>query len=542
MTVTLRSYQQQLDDAVDAEWEAGARNVLMRLDTGGGKSAIIAHKHARHPGASCLMAHRQELVAQLSLMLARFGVQHSLIASDATKRDISRAHVETFGRCFYSPGSRVVVASVDTLIRAKGIESWAAQVTLWTCDEAHHALRANKWGKAVQSFTHAQCRGLLPTATPGRADGRGLGSHADGFADCMVDGPPMRWLIERGYLTDYDILCPPSDLVVLSDPTASGDWSPTQLRKAAQQSHIVGDVVHHYRTHALGRLGITFCTDVETATETAAAFSASGVPAAVLTGESRDRAGIIKRFERRDILQLVTVDIVSEGFDLPAIEVASLARPTHSLALYMQQFGRALRPMLGKDRALILDHAGNTARHMGPPDKPRVWTLDRRDKRGASAAAAPIGLRVCVGCMRPFERFHTACPYCGEPVPLPTNRSSAAAVEGDLMLLDVETLDRLRGAQVDTSAEGWGAEQWRLTQTGMPGLGVAAGLKRFERTQAAQERLRAAMHAWGGVQHAAGLSDREMQRRFWLEYGLSVLEARALRADEADALTERLTV
>jgi superfamily II DNA or RNA helicase len=106
---------------------------------------------------------------------------------------------------------------------------------------------------------------------------------------------------------------------------------------------------------APGKLGVTFDTDVDSATETAAAFRAAGVPAEVVSAKTPDalRAQILRRFKNREILQLVNVDLFGEGFDLPAIEVVSFARATESFALYCQQFGRALRLMLAAAAAAV---------------------------------------------------------------------------------------------------------------------------------------------------------------------------------------------
>lgn len=550
LTVQLRPDDQlPLVQTVQAHWEAGARGVLMRADTGFGKTVCLAYLVDQHSGASCIMAHRQELVLQLSITLARYGVRHDLIASDATIRAVARAHVEELGACYYQPGARCRVASVDTIIRRTDLAAWAQQVTLVVPDEGHHVIRGNKWSKAIDLFTHPALRILLPTATPKRADGKGLGSHADGYADAMVEAPPMRWCIDRGYLTDYRIVCPPSDLQVLSEPGASGDWSPEQLREAARKSHIVGDVVEHYLKWASGRLGVTFCTDVETAVETTAAFRAAGVVAETLTGKTPDhvRRDILRRYRQRDVMQLVTVDIVSEGFDLPAIEVASMARPTQSLALYMQQFGRALRPMPGKDRALIIDHVSNIVRHQGPPDKPRVWSLDRREARRKSDPDA-IPYRVCVrppddeypvGCFQPYERFYRKCPHCGY-YPEPAGRSSPEQVDGDLAELSAEALERLRGAVVDTDRSPQDYARNQAARTGLPQFVITTNAGRYERRVEAQLTLRAAMERWGGMQRAAGLTDEQMQRAFFLRFGCDVLSAQGLGATDALALTERI--
>lgn len=535
----LRPYQADLKAAVQAQWAAGNRNVLMRLDTGGGKTVILSALVLEHPGASCVIAHRAELVSQLSLALARNGVRHNLIAAKDDCRAIAALHVAELGVSYYDPTARCAVASVDTLTRKKGLESWAAQVTLWIVDEGHHVVLDNKWHTATKLFTHPACVGLLPTATPKRADGKGLGRPADGVADVMVEGPPMAWLIEQGYLTDYQIFCPESDMRLLEeDIGASGDWSPAKLREAAMASHIVGDVVASYLQFAPGQLGVTFCPDTQTAAEIHAAYEAAGVRAALLTGKTDGglRRAYLRRFAAREILQLVVVDIVSEGFDLPAIEVGSFARKTASLATYMQQFGRTLRPLPGKGRAKIIDHVGNFLRH-GPPDRPRVWSLDRQAKRQGSAGEIP--LRVCLECYQPYERFLKVCPYCEAPAPPPALRSAPEHVAGVLGELDPEVLAALRRGveEIDQTSEEYGAY---LAASGCPPAGIGSNMAAHKVRQEAQAHLRDVMGQWGGQGHAAGMGDDELQSRFFYTFGVDVLSAMGLKTREALDLAERI--
>lgn len=556
----LRPYQSKLIADVWGGWNNAARNVLMRLDTGGGKTVILAFlvnwwiSQAR--GAVAVIAHRHELVAQLSLTLARFGIVHNIIASADTRRGIIAMHMLEFGRSYYAPGSLVGVASVDTLVRAD-LGAWFAQVTFWITDEGHHVVLDNKWHTAIQKFTHKDVHGLLPTATPGRADGKGLGRHADGVADLMVEGPPMRWLIENGYLTDYRIFCPESDLVMYEEAGASGDWSPQQLKEASKRSHIIGDVVKEYLRHARGKLGITFTTDIETAGSMAQAYRDAGVRAEMLTGKTDAgyRRQIIRRFAARELDQIVAVDIISEGFDLPAIEAVSMARPTQSLPLYMQQFGRGLRTMPGKTEAIIIDHVANTARHQGPPDKPRVWSLDRRAKRNTGGG---IPIRTCgVGwkdealrafgavdgqpCWGDYERFFNTCPYCDLPAPKPqpTSRATPAAVEGDIVELDAETLARLRGdvLKVDMPIDDYREE---MRERGFRQDFYLTHGKRHVETQQAQAALRLRMEEFVRRGVARGRADREIHKEFFMTFGVDVLSARALGITDATTLAGRI--
>ena len=554
----LRPYQIDLANKVRHAWAGGARNVLMRLDTGGGKTVILGDLHQKHPGASAVIAHRQELVSQLSVALGRVGVQHNLIASQPVRRAIAAGHMAEFGRCYYNPGAKCAVASVDTLIRAEGLEPWARQVTFWTTDEGHHVVEGNKWHRALELFTHPEVKGLLPTATPARADGKGLGRHADGVADAMVEGPPMRWLIEQGFLTDYRMVCVETQLQLLEENIgASGDWSTAQLREADKKSTIVGDTIAEYKKWAMGRLCVTFTSNTETAVEITRAFQAAGIRAATLTGETDDglRRQMLRQFAARELEQLVVVDIVSEGFDMPAIQCAIFDRKTASLATYMQQFGRALRPMYApgydlntapgrlaaiaagpKPMALIIDKVGNFLRH-GPPDRPRPWTLDRRDRKSRQSGGIP--LRVCLECFQPSERTEICCRWCGADWPEPASRSSPQAVDGDLTELDPATLAALRGA-VDEADMHPDFYRVKLAAANMPPIGIMANVKRFADRQDAQVHLRDVMDLWAGRLHARGRSDRQIQREFFHTWGLDVLSAMALGAEDADKLRNRI--
>lgn len=550
MAAILRPYQAVFKADIKAAWDAGWPNVVGRLDTGGGKTVILSSIAEENAGAVVIMAHRQELVGQLSLALARNGVRHNIIAAQATRRAIAGLHMLEFGVSFFDPNSRIAVASVDTLVRQKGLESWCAQVTLGIVDEGHHVVEDNKWHRAMGMFKNPAMRWLLPTATPSRADGKGLGRPplGHGVADIMVQGPPMRWLIDQGYLTDYRMVIVESDLQLLEDDIgATGDWSTAQLREAAKGSHIVGDVVKEYLKWARGKLGVTFTSDIETATEITQAYCAAGVRAALLTGKTEDglRRQILRQFAAHQIDQIVAVDIISEGFDLPAIEVISMARKTASLATYMQQFGRGLRIMEGKERALIIDHVGNFFRH-GPPDRPRNWTLADREK-GVRNAPGGIPMRSCTGnealmlegCFQPFERIFDACPWCGCPVPPPAVRSSPAMVAGDMTELDPTILLQMRGA-VEALDRHYDFYREELVRSGCPPIGVMANVKRRIENQEAQAQLRDAMGLFGGKRHALGRSDAEIQREFYYLFGIDVVSAMALSTKDATELQARI--
>lgn len=537
----LRPYQKELLAEIFAQWNAGARNVLAVAPTGAGKTILFSEAIRLHTGASCAIAHRQELVGQISLALAKDGVKHRIIGPSSVVHEIVQIHMSELGHSFYSPNAQCAVAGVDTLIRrGDALARWAQQVTLWVQDECHHLLKDNKWGKAVSMFPNA-C-GLGVTATPGRADGKGLGRHADGLFDVMIEGPSMRELIIQGYLTDYRIICPPSTLDLKTVGIgADGDYIRKQLAAKTRASSIMGDVVAHYIKYAGGLLGITFAPDVETAMELSANFTSAGVRSEAVSAKTPDRTRreFLRRFRNKNILQIVNVDLFGEGFDLPAIEVVSMARATESLALYMQQCGRDLRLMLGKLKGIIIDHVGNVMRH-GLPDRPRKWSLDRRDKRASSKNDDVIPMRVCLNpqCMAPYERIYKACPFCGW-IPVPAGRTSPDFVDGDLCELDEETLAAMRGEvlKVDRHPD----EIKRMMERAGHDYPTAKGAaNRHAERQQAQSRLREAIAYWAGYQRHVGRPDSESYRRFYFNFGVDVLTAQSLGRQEAEQLAGKI--
>lgn len=536
---TLRGYQSDLRVAIDGAWAAGARNVCAVLPTGGGKTVIfaslIADTIAAHGGPAIAIAHRQELVGQISLALARYGVRHSIIAPTAVVKACVQIHMRELGTTTYDPGARTAVAGVDTMIRRD--LDWS-RFKLWVCDECAHLLVDNKWGKAVALMPNALGLGL--TATPVRADGKGLGRHHDGVFDTMVEGPDMRWLIDNNHLTEYRIFAPLSDIDLSQVKVgASGDFALQGvggLVAAVRKSQVVGDVVGSYLRICGGMRGLTFATDLQTASDIAEAYRAAGVAAEFIDGTTpaRERAAASERLRRGETLQLVNVDLFGEGYDLPAVECASFARPTQSYGLYAQQFGRPLRLMDGKPVGTIIDHVGNVMRH-GLPDAPRVWSLDRRDARRGTAAADIPQVRVCLECAGVYPKILKACPLCGEPW-VPESRASIEFVDGDITELSAEVLAAMRGevAHADRDVEVVRAE---LAAKHAPLIGQMAGCKRHAANKEAQMQLRETMAQWAGSRRNLG-NGRYIA--FYLTFGVDVLGAQILKEKDANDLRARI--
>lgn len=539
MTVlTLREDQKHVKNLINVAWTVGGhRNVLAVAATGWGKTVLLSEVVADERGAVCVIAHRHELVGQISMALARNGIRHRIIGSKESRSDCRAAHIEEFGYHYIDDHSQVAVASVDTLKGMDPTDPWFARVALIVMDEAHHVLKHNKWGKAVMMFPNARMLGV--TAETERADFYGLGRMNDGWFDALVEAPSMRAVINMGNLTDYRVFIAPTDIDFSQvNVGPSGELVQAQNAKVTKESSITGDVVKHYMKHAMGKLGIVFSVDVEAAEAQAKGFRDMGIPAESIDAKTKStvRRDILRRFRKREILVLVNVDLFGEGFDLPAIEVVMMARRTESFNLYKQQFGRALRLLAGKTWAIIIDHVGNFLRH-GPPDQVRVFTLG---KPVPKAQRAPdenlVPMRACVECSQPYERTYPACPHCGTAPELPGERKGPEYVDGDLIEVHPEWLARMRGeadAVVNTN--------FIPIPQGVPDY-VAAGIKKKALARAvAQGELREVLKLWAGWRKHLGQGDQQIYRLFYLTYGMDMLTAQTLGATDATALREKLS-
>jgi superfamily II DNA or RNA helicase len=543
----LRPYQADIVNRNREAWAAGHQNICDVLPTGAGKTVIFGHELSIEPGVSFAIAHRQELISQMSMALARYGVKHRLMASEKLIRWIVTLHIRALGRHYYDPQAPCIVTGVRTLLnRADKLQNMITQAKLWVVDECHHITEKprNEWGKAVALFPDT-CRGLGVTATPLRADGKGLGRHANGIMDTLIAGPSGRDMINAGYLSDYRIFAPQTTIDMTAVPIGkTGDYSKPKLTTAVRKSTITGDVVEQYLKIAPGKLGVTFVTDVETGKELVGRFNGAGVPSELVHAKTSDkiRQGVIDSFSRGDLKNLINVDIFGEGFDLPAIEVCSMARPTQSYSLYIQQFGRALRIMDGKKHAIIIDHVGNVAHHAktkGLPDSMQIWSLDARDCRAPGKKDPDLRpVKICVKCTAVYEGYMRVCPYCGH-TNTPDGRASIEQVGGDLYELNASALAAMRGeiGRIDAPPDAVGD---KLRHAGAPDIAILGAMKNHRLRQEAQGELRESIALWAGRQRAAGIPDYESYREFYHKYGIDVLGAQALGARKAKELMGRI--
>lgn len=553
--IRYRPYQAQLENEVFAAWESGARGVMVRSPTGSGKTVLIGGVTKRLGVRTVAGAHRAELNISMSIAFARFGLRHRLIASKELTAVITREHVRRFGHHYVDPLANIAVASIDTLVNWN--DPWLEGAGLFIPDEGHHVLRENKWGRCFAKMPKALA--FLPTATPGRPDGKGLGSCSDGIADVLIQGPQPRDLIDDGYLVDYDVVWPEASIDRSKIRVGSGgELVEEDTRRAVHDSRrLVGDVVDTYLKFAGGRRWMTFAVDVESATEIAAAFRKRHVPAEVVSAKTHPglRRDIMERFERGDVLQLVSVDLYGEGVDVPACEGISMARPTNSRIVHDQQGGRMARVCVGREyddvwddlgaegrkaaiaasvkpRGMWIDHVDNLQVH-GFPDRRTDWSLLRRAVRQKPEFNDAIPLRRCLECLKPYEKDKgPTCPYCGH-----THEAAAAKprtieeVDGALGLVPPEVLAKLRGekAKVDGPV--------RFPRD-LSHEARAALTKRHHERQMAQRDLRHLMDTW-----SACFPDKDQatkERRFFLTFDIDVLSAMALGTPDANALRERV--
>ena len=408
MSLTLRPYQQRAVHDLRLAFRDGARAPLLVAPTGMGKTVIAAEilRGVAERGRSAIfLVHRRELITQSSHKLALAGVEHGTIAAGTQPADHS-----------------IQVASVQTLVRR--LEQVNATPDLIVIDEAHHAT-AGSWKRVMDHWPDAHRLGV--TATPVRLDGRGLSAAFDR----LVLGPSVADLERAGFLCASRLYAPPQVADLSALKRRAGDYAIDQAADAMDRPTVTGDAIQHYQRLAGSQRAIAFCCSIQHAEHVAASFNAAGITAATLLGSaaSHDRDATVAAFDAGQVQVLVTVDVVSEGFDIPAASCAILLRPTQSLGLYLQQVGRVLRPAPGKTHAVILDHVGNVHRH-GWPDDPREWSLEGAQRRARAAGPAAPSVRTCPQCFAAFKPA-PVCPVCGADC-APEPRRELRQVAGEL--------------------------------------------------------------------------------------------------------------
>ena len=221
-----------------------------------------------------------------------------------------------------------------------------------------------------------------------------------------------------------------------------GDFLKKELEEEADTPTITGDAIEHYQKHAPGEPGIAFCVSVAHAVHVAESFRAAGYEARHVDGgmNQTDRDAALNGLATGEVQIVTTCDLISEGVDVPACSVGILLRPTKSLGLFLQQVGRTLRVAPGRERALILDHAGNCRRHGMMPDTDYDWKLEGdKDRLKKQKDEGIERVRECPECFATFD-LAKACPFCGYEIEI--NPREIEEIDGQLVPISEADLKR----------------------------------------------------------------------------------------------------
>jgi len=279
---------------------------------------LLAERNAR----TLWVAHRRELVQQASTSIARLGLEVGAIMAGIEPR----------------PRAQVQVASIQTMRRRE-----KPPADLIVVDECHHA-RAQTYRDVLDAYPGVPVLGL--TATPFRLDGKGLG---DVFGEIVVGAFPDE-LCADGTLIEPIVYAPAPPGVMDGVHIQHGDYNLREVSERMRKPKIVGDLVRTWHERAAGKRTVLFAPTVAVSKEYVEAFKLAGVRIEHLDGKTpkAQRDAILHRLRIGYTTIVSNVAVVEEGFDLPALDCAIVARPTASLCLHLQMIGRIMRACEGK--------------------------------------------------------------------------------------------------------------------------------------------------------------------------------------------------
>ena len=351
--IKLFDYQEDMKERIEKALRLH-RSVMAQMPTGTGKTylltAVIDSFVSNNPKEKVwIVAHRRELVSQIDETVRKF---HSYSASNTS-----------------SLLSSVKAMSIQWLMRHYDeIEEEPGMIVI---DEAHHAL-AKTYKEMWERFPKAKFLGL--TATPCRLNGKGF---TDLF-DVLVQSWAVPEFISKGRLATYDFVSIKSDGVTqrlidsLQKRGADGDYQNKEMDMLLNKKPSIDRLYRSLEEYSKDRKGIVYAINISHAQKITKLYQEHGVKAIAIDSKTpaMERQQDIEAFKKGDIQVLVNVDIFSEGFDCPDVEFVQLARPTLSLAKYLQMVGRGLRVAKGKKNCVIIDNVG-LYRVFGLPSQ--VW-------------------------------------------------------------------------------------------------------------------------------------------------------------------------
>ncbi len=366
--LSLRDYQHDAIDAIEAAWNRGIRRPAAVLPTGAGKTVVFAHlirgfldrmrAAGDHDGRVLVLAHTDELVTQAARKIKQVA-PHLPVGIVKAERNEAWA--------------RVIVASVQSLRTEKRRNS-IRNVRLVIVDECHHATA--KTYRDILTHVGAfdpssDVRTVGFTATLARSDRAALNT----VWQEAVYNKDILFMIEKGFLLDVrGVAVEVPDLDLDAVKRSRGDFQDGDLGRAMSESLAPELVAKAYLEHASDRSGLAFWPTVAAAEIGAEAMNAAGVTTEVVHGGLKDedtydaqgnliagRRSILRRFMAGDTQVISNCMVLTEGFDAPLASAVVVARPTKSKPLYQQIVGRVLRPHPGQTQALILDVCGTSA-------------------------------------------------------------------------------------------------------------------------------------------------------------------------------------
>ena len=327
------------------------------------------------------------------------------------RKEVLDQAVKTFNEQGVNP-SLLTAGMVQTLTRR--VDKLAVPNVILV-DEAHHAL-AKSYQRILKQFPKAIV--LLFTATPYRT-GR---MQLDQIADDIIVGQSIHELTDKGFLAPFRYFQPPNDFNRnLLKRSSTGDFTNESMQEA-MSTKIFGHIVKQYKRIASGMQAVVYTYSIDSAIKIANEFNSAGISAIEVDGatakEKRDLA--VSKFRDQEIKILVNVNLFTEGVDLPNVDCVIMARPTASLALYLQFSMRCLNPRKGKT-AIIIDHANNF-KTFGYPDDDRDWKQAiKSGKQKSKTLLTDPGLSIvtcdyCFAVVKASEVKDGKCPICGKPI------------------------------------------------------------------------------------------------------------------------------
>lgn len=410
----LRDYQSEAVEKIRIAIREGYTRILLVAPTGSGKTTVactgIIQPAVERGNPVTFIAHRKELIDQCSERLDEHGIDHGIIKA---------------GNKRYAPSLPVQVASVQTLVRRKKI---SLKPKIFFIDEAHRAM-AKSYLTVIDMYPDAVIIGL--TATPFRLDGRGLGYLFQIIIECSSPAE----LTEMGYLVPARVFCAPVLPSFMKMKKRGGDFAQEDIASAVNTNSIIGDICGHWIKHAKDRLTVCFAVTRMHAQRIMESFVSRGIAADYIDGEMDEhtRETKLRDFKEGTTRIMCNVGILTEGWDVPEVACVILARPTQSVALYLQMAGRALRPhpASGKVDCIILDHGGNTLVHGFVTDD-REFNLDGLVFSEKDTTADKV-IRMCEECFAAYSG--TLCPVCGHQNKKNKN-SDVKEIAGELVEMD----------------------------------------------------------------------------------------------------------